>query len=118
MWDGQTFLQKAVDLARRVSDDVIVLTAWSRHDSEQSLVPDTRELHDPEPFPGPLVALTTGLVHVRHDICLVLAADMPALSARVLTLMLETAAADDSFNAVALARDGHAQPLPLLVRAR
>jgi molybdopterin-guanine dinucleotide biosynthesis protein A len=118
MWDGQTFLEEAVDLARGVSDDVIVLTAWSRHDSEQPLVAGTRELHDPEPFPGPLVALTTGLVHVYHDICLVLAADMPAVTARVLTLMVETAAACESHTAVALARDGRAQPLPLVVRAR
>jgi molybdopterin-guanine dinucleotide biosynthesis protein A len=118
VWGGQTLLAQVVRLASGLSDDVIVLGPWSRHEGDEPAAAGARVLHDPEPFPGPLVALATGLVHVRHDLCLVLAADMPTVSRRVLVLMLETALADASRNAVALSYGGRLQPLPLLIRAR
>jgi molybdopterin-guanine dinucleotide biosynthesis protein A len=117
-WQGQTLIARAVAQAGTVSDDVIVLSAWSRHEGEGSPIAGARELHDPEPFPGPLVALATGLVHVRHDLCLVLAADMPTVNPKVVQLMLARAVADPALNAIALERDGTPQPLPVLIRAR
>jgi molybdopterin-guanine dinucleotide biosynthesis protein A len=75
-------------------------------------------LTDPEPFPGPLVALATGLVHVTHDVCLILAADMPVLSATVCRMLVDTLVADAAKNVVALGEQGEPQPLPSVLRAR
>jgi len=118
IWHGQTLLEQVVRLARLFSDDVIVLRAWARHELESAGSAVVRVLHDPEPYPGPLVALATGLVHVRHDTCLVLAADMPTVDARVVRRMVDAASADSTLSAVALEHERAAQPVPLVVRAR
>ena len=117
VWQGQTLLGQGIELAQSFSDDVIVLSAWTRHQIETATDPGVRVLHDPEPFAGPLVAVATGLVHVQHDLCLVLAADLPP-SAQQLRRLIKAAVADPTTSAFALEFDGGPRTLPLLIRAR
>lgn len=72
----------------------------------------------PSRLPGHSSRSPPVLVHVQHDICLVLA-DRPLVSLRVLKWMLATAIEHGDSSGVVLTRDDWPQQaLPLLIRAR
>ena len=112
--DGRPLLDHVLELARRLSDDVVVAApagapAIARPDG-------VRAVTDPEPFGGPLVGLASALDAVDQAIVVVLAGDMPRMAVHIIEPMLIVLGSDETVDAVALEQDGQARPLPLVAR--
>ncbi len=82
---------RAVDLARAVSDDVLLL-AGGRALPADADTTGLRALDDWDAVPGPLGGLGAGLEAARHDWCLLLACDMPFVDRHAVERLLQTAA--------------------------
>lgn len=82
--DGTTLLQRTVTVLRSCCDDVRV-HGWPRPglDLDVPFIPD--EVSDA----GPLAGIATALRHAQHDRCVVVACDMPRLSASVLRAIVQ-----------------------------
>jgi molybdopterin-guanine dinucleotide biosynthesis protein A len=72
--DG-TLLQRALDFAKNVSDDVLL--APGRWPAPAHSPADVRLVADDARAEGPLAGLLAGLAAARHDACLLLPCDMP-----------------------------------------
>jgi molybdopterin-guanine dinucleotide biosynthesis protein A len=116
LWRGQTLLDRVVDTTRALSGDVLILGPHSGSEQLSDIAPGVRLLSDAEPFAGPLVALADGLTLARHQRCLVVAGDMPAISADVLQALIAELDADRTRSVVAFSRDDRLQPVPSAVR--
>lgn len=113
--DGRPLLDHVLELARAISDDVVVagsVSAASAHSSE----PLVRTVPDPEAFGGPLVGLASALDAVDRAVVVVLAGDMPRMAIEILQPMLIVLGQDDQVDAVVLEREGAPRPLPLVLR--
>lgn len=82
---GRTMLGRAFELARSLSDDVLLLPA-ARLDV-RAPAGEVRVLADAPGSPGPLGALRAALAGARHEWCLVLACDLPLLRAPLLSAL-------------------------------
>lgn len=111
---GRSLLDLAIDGARAVADDVVVVLA----PGDARIVGDrARTVADREAHGGPLVGLATGLEVAAEPIALAVGGDMPSLDPDVLGLMVRTlVAAGDGVAAVILEQRGRPVPLPAVVR--
>lgn len=101
-FDGQTLLQRAVDLLQGVFPQVLVSVRQPRGDVAAPQVLD--ELPDA----GPLAGLCAGLARSATPWVFAMAADMPFLRPEVIR---ELAARRDGYDAVVPVVQGHPQPL-------
>lgn len=109
---GRPLLDHAIDAARRITAEVLVVVA----PGSRPAVPDgVRVVHDERPFEGPLAGVAAGLAATAADIVVVLAGDMPAIVPSVLERLV---AALDATGADAAVLDvgGDRPPLPMAVR--
>ena len=111
---GRSLLDLAIDGARAVADDVVVVLA----PGDARIVGDrARTVADREAHGGPLVGLAAGLEVAAEPIALAVGGDMPSLDPDVLGLMVRTlVAAGDGVAAVILEQRGRPVPLPAVVR--
>jgi molybdopterin-guanine dinucleotide biosynthesis protein A len=96
-------------------DDVVIVLA---PDAPEPALPDEADrvsfARDPVAHEGPLAGARVGLEHVRGEFAVLLAADMPGVSAELLTLMARHATGPGP-NAVVLIDAGDRRPLPAVV---
>jgi molybdopterin-guanine dinucleotide biosynthesis protein A len=102
--DGVTLLDRVVEVARTVVDDVLVVGPRAPSGCRQVL--------EAEPRRGPLGGLAHGLAHVDSPVALVLAADHPHLRPELLSSLLERLVdGGAAVDAVVPMRDGRPEPL-------
>ena len=106
----ETFLERAVRVAREVADNVIVVARAS-----QQVPPDVRVVHDPVENLGPLAGIAAGLAASTTDLNIVIACDMPLIKPAVLQRLVESIGDHDACVAVV---DGHASVLCGVYRSR
>ena len=101
--DGRSLVERTVRVLGAVVEDVMVVGR------AYPLPGDLRArcIQDERPGAGPLGGLYTGLRHVAHDHVVVVACDLPFLSASLLQYLLEQAPGHE---AVVPRVDGRAQP--------
>ena len=102
--DGRTLLTVAIELMSAVTRDVIVA-------GTPSVPVDIPVVADAAPGEGPLAALETVMQTQRAHRYLVLACDMPFMTAHA----LRSLAASDATLTAYRSPDGRLQPLPLLI---
>lgn len=111
---GRSLLDLAIDGARAVADDVVVVLAPG---DARVVGGRARTVADREAHGGPLVGLAAGLEVAAEPIALAVGGDMPSLDPDVLGLMVRTlVAAGDGVAAVILEQRGRPVPLPAVVR--
>ena len=110
--DGRPMLDHAIDRARAVASDVVVVAAAS---SVREVPPNIEIVHDDRPFEGPLAGLGVGLHAVDPGVerVIVVGGDMPTVVPAVLRRLL---AALDRHEAAVLADADRPRPLPLALR--
>jgi len=108
--DGETFLDRAIRVAREVADDVIVVARAS-----QAMPADVRVVHDPVENLGPLAGIAAGLSASNTDLNVVVACDMPLVRSVVLQRLVESIGEHDACVAIV---DGHASVLCGVYRSR
>lgn len=113
--DGVTLLDRVVEVARMVTDEVLVVGPRA--------VSGCRQVVEPSPRRGPLGGLAHGLAHVDSSVVLVLAADHPHLQPELLRSLLrrlvDGGAVDaSSARAGAEGRAGVAAPVDAVVPMR
>ncbi|MEA2676511.1 MAG: molybdenum cofactor guanylyltransferase [Chloroflexota bacterium] len=113
-WRGGTLRDHVVGRVAELSDDLVVLTA---HGSTEPDEPrrGVRVLADSADWPGPLIAVEAGLRVARHDLALIVAADMPVVPMRILELLL-VELQEEGRAMVGLTVEGRIEPLPVAVR--
>jgi len=111
---GRPLLDHVLELARAISDDVVVARSGAGPIGPQ--LDGVRAVGDPEAFGGPLVGLASALQVVDRAVVVVLAGDMPRLAIEILQPMLIVLGQHDQVDAVVLERDGAPRPLPLVLR--
>ena len=98
-------------------DDVVIVLA---PDAPEPDLPDGADrvsfARDPIAYEGPLAGTRAGLEVVRRAHAVVLAADMPGVSAELLSLMAARATGQDRPKAIVLMDAGLRRPLPAVVR--
>jgi len=112
-WRGRTLREHVLEQMSGLSHDVLALVAQDGDAS--SALGQARIARDRNASPGPLVALDEGLRLARHELVLLVAADMPTLAPAVLRLLVDRALSTGA-PVVALESDGRAQPLPVVLR--
>ncbi|HVD71175.1 MAG TPA: molybdenum cofactor guanylyltransferase [Actinomycetota bacterium] len=111
---GQPLVHHAVHRLAEVCDDVIVVLAPGA--LGDGLPPGVRTVNDTTESEGPLAGLHTGLLAaVGSDLVVVAGGDMPDLQPPVLREMLRVLE-EAQVDAVALAQDERARPLPCALR--
>jgi molybdopterin-guanine dinucleotide biosynthesis protein A len=103
--DGLTLLDRVVDVARTVADEVLVVGPRAPS--------GCRQVMEPEPRRGPLGGLAHGLAHVESPVVLLLAADHPHLRPELLRSLLARLVdrAGGAVDAVVPMRGGRPEPL-------
>ena len=113
--DGAPLFHRPLRALIDVCDDIVIV-----------LAPDALELglpvgadrvlfaRDPVAYEGPLAGALAGLERVRRESTLLVAGDMPGVSAALLTLMAGHATAPGR-NAVVLTDEGGRRPLPAVL---
>ncbi len=91
VFGGRTLVERVVESVASVVDEVLIVTAADRTMTEFEELSSVRVITDLFPGKGPLVGLYTGLKESRSELNLVVAADMPFLSAGLLRYMLDLA---------------------------
>jgi len=107
---NETFLERAIRVAREISDDVIVVSRAS-----QAVPPNVRVVNDPIENLGPLAGIAEGLAASDSDLNVVIACDMPLIKSAVLQRLVEEIGEHDACVAVV---DGHASVLCGAYRSR
>jgi molybdenum cofactor guanylyltransferase len=96
-------------------DDVVIVLA---PDMPEPPLPDNadraRFVRDSVAYEGPLAGTRVGLEHVRREYAVLVAADMPGVTAQLLSLMAERAA-DARRTAMVLSDPGGSRPLPAVL---
>jgi molybdenum cofactor guanylyltransferase len=116
VWRGRTLLDGVIATCSNLCDDVLVLGPSTGRQEVTHIDRGIRLLSDASPFAGPLMALVDGLGLAMHPHCLVVAADMPAISTSVVDSLLAELASSPSLALVALKAEGRAQPVPAALR--
>lgn len=109
---GRPLLEHAVEAARAVCDEVIVVIAAGAPDPSLSSVMVAQDASDGE---GPLAGLLAGLSAASGDRALVVGGDMPELVPVVLSSLLDHLGTNDA-GAVVLHDGDRIRPLPCAVR--
>lgn len=116
---GRPLLAHVLDLARSLSDDIVVTLppeAAGGASAEVALPADLRTVRDREAFGGPLVGLASALDAVDRSIVVVLGGDMPRLTVPIMEPMLIVLGSSAHVDAVVLDSAGAPRPLPLVAR--
>ena len=79
--DGRPLLDHAIDAARRVTTEVLVVVAPG---SAPAVPAGVQVVHDAQAYEGPLAGVAAGLAATDADIVVVVAGDMPAIVPGVL----------------------------------
>ena len=108
---GRRLVDPALELAARVSDDVLLLGR-----GRELPAPGTRAVDDAPGLTGPLAGLAAGLDAARHDWCLLLPCDLPDPSAAVVDRLRSARDAHPDARAVVVRSDDLAQPFHGLYR--
>ena len=107
---SETFLERAIRVAREIAADVIVVSRASQH------VPEgVKVVHDPIENLGPLAGIAAGLAASRSDLNVVIACDMPMIKSAVLKRLADLIGEHDACVAVV---DGHPSVLCGIYRSR
>jgi len=85
VWQGRTFLSRAVDCLSSLCDEIIVVGP----ERDVPRPPCARFVADILPDSGPLGGLYTGMREARNSVVLVLACDLPHVHAGALTCLLD-----------------------------
>lgn len=119
--DGRPILARAIDAARAVAGEVVVVVAADAIDvaaagpAGPGISDGVRTIADRSPDRGPLVAVADAIAELRADRILIVAGDMPWLVPAVLRTLVDEL--DDPGRAAAiLGSAGRPQPLPCAVR--
>lgn len=80
--DGQTLLERTVDVARSLTPTVCIVTPWP--DRYQPVVTSEVQWIEDRQASGPLAGFSQAWPHIQADWCLLLACDLPNLEAQVL----------------------------------
>jgi molybdopterin-guanine dinucleotide biosynthesis protein A len=123
---GDTLLERAIQAAASVADEVIVAVApgdgppgGGAAGSSGHVVP-IRSVADDEPFAGPLAGLAGALRGTSTELAIVVGGDMPGLVPAVLAVLLERLLAVGALDAALLAAPdpdtSRRQVLPLALR--
>jgi molybdopterin-guanine dinucleotide biosynthesis protein A len=118
-WRGRALRDHVCGRMAEISDDVIVLVAHDDATAERpNALSGVRYLSDNEEWPGPLAAVSAALAGARHDLALIVAADMPVVPIRILDLLVARLASVDGQPApvAGLEDRGTIQQLPIAVR--
>ena len=91
VFGGRTLVERVVECVASLVDEVLIVTAAGRTMTGFEEMSSVRVVTDLFPGKGPLVGLYTGLKESRSELNLVVAADMPFLSAGLLRYMLDLA---------------------------
>jgi molybdenum cofactor guanylyltransferase len=105
----------AIRRLAEVCDDIVLVLAPDGREPEAPPGVEIRIARDAAPGRGPLAGLVAGLAATASDWAVVAGGDMPEVSGAVVIEMLRLARAGPA-DAVALAEDGVARPLPLALR--
>jgi molybdopterin-guanine dinucleotide biosynthesis protein A len=113
--DGAPLFHRPLRALLDSCDDVVIVLA---PDGAEPPLPDDSDrvsfARDQASYEGPLAGTRVGLEHVRREYAVLVAGDMPGVSARLLTLMADRAATRGKAAAL---RDGEGiRPLPALLR--
>jgi molybdopterin-guanine dinucleotide biosynthesis protein A len=107
---AETFLERAIRVAREITTDVIVVARAS-----QPAPPGVRIVHDPIENLGPLAGMAEGLAASTSDLNVVIACDMPLIKSAVLQRLVDAIGDHDACVAMI---DGHASVLCGVYRSR
>jgi len=114
--DGRPLLDHVLDLAARLSDDIVVAVAPAQ--DKPAMPAGVRVVGDTSAFGGPLAGLASALDVIEREIVIVLAGDMPRLGTAIVQPLLIVLGSFAEVDAVVLERDGMRRPLPLVARAK
>ena len=110
--DGAPLFHRPLRALIDVCDDIVIVLA---PDALELALPDGAErvsfVRDPVAYEGPLAGALAGLERVRGETALLVAGDMPGVSAALLTLMAGHATGPHR-NAVVLTDEGGRRPIP------
>ena len=113
--DGHPMLELAIDAVRGMVDEIIVVMAPEATEAGESQVAgearlslprDSRRVHDPRAFEGPLAGVRTGLASTDADLVLVVGGDMPSMVPAVLRRLVEALELRDAAAGQPAKRDG------------
>jgi molybdopterin-guanine dinucleotide biosynthesis protein A len=110
--DGRPLLDHAIDAARRVTTEVLVVVAPG---AAPAVPAGVRVVHDAQAYEGPLAGVAAGLAATHADIVVVVAGDMPAIVAGVLERLVAAVTAARADAAVLEVGDDR-PPIPMAVR--
>lgn len=102
---GQTLLKRSIQIASKLSDDVIIVASRPGQVRKPT---NARVARDVLPGGGALSGLHAGLHNARHDYALVIACDMPFVNLRLLRYM---AIISPGYDAVVPFWQNEAEPL-------
>ncbi len=102
---GRRLVDPALELARGISDDVLLLGR-----GRDLPAPGARPVDDVAGIDGPLAGLAAGLSAARHPWCLLLPCDLPDPSAAVVTRLLAARDATPDARAIVVSTGGRPQP--------
>ena len=113
--DGAPLFHRPLRALIDSCDDVVIVLA---PDGAEPPLPDGSDrvsfARDGVAFEGPLAGARVGLEHVRREYAVLVAADMPGVSSRLLSFMAERAATTGA-QAVALRDADGRRPLPVVL---
>jgi molybdopterin-guanine dinucleotide biosynthesis protein A len=108
--DGQPLIQRLYELLRQGCDEVLI----SANDPDRFAFLQAPVVPDREPGQGPLMAIASALDRAKHELCFVVACDLPGVDgARVRRLLREAIGFDA---VVPMTADGHIEPLYAVYR--
>jgi molybdopterin-guanine dinucleotide biosynthesis protein A len=106
---GRRLVDNVLDIAHRVSDDVILLKRDRPLDAE-----GTRSVRDAESLRGPLAGLAAGLEAAGNPWCLLLPCDMPHAHQEVVSLLWAGRTEAPAARVITVRADGMSQPFHAL----
>lgn len=86
---GRSILARQVDELSQIADDILIVGSWRPvHEPGDVVVSPIRHVPDRLPGLGPLAGLDAALAAARHEVLVVVACDMPFVTARFLGYLL------------------------------
>lgn len=89
--DGRTLLEQAVETLRAAGAAEVLVSVGNE---KTYGIPGTREFQDLQAGCGPMGGLAVGLAEAQHELCMVLAVDLPAMTSVYLGGLLAEADVD------------------------
>lgn len=111
-WHGRPLIAHLHDLARPLSDDLII--SCNRNRDLYAAYADQLVHDDSDDFPGPLAGIRAGLKAARHSHLLVLPCDVPRIEPQRISAMRE-AAAQQPEKPLMLRQGEHWEPLICII---